>query len=68
MTEQESLDVPITPLGVGIAGQPGKYRLRKMISGGLQCLPAFERSKRRSTAMGPERLSSLPPRKPSYSS
>lgn len=32
MTEQDFLDVPITPLGVGIAGQPGKYRVAKSVA------------------------------------
>lgn len=32
MTEQDFLDVPITPLGIGIASKPGKYLVAKSVS------------------------------------
>ncbi|OCJ04446.1 hypothetical protein A6U87_16575 [Rhizobium sp. AC44/96] len=32
MTQEELSDVPITPLGIGIEGQPGKYRIAKTVN------------------------------------
>ncbi len=32
MTREELSDVPITPLGIGIGGQPGKYRIAKTVN------------------------------------
>jgi hypothetical protein len=32
MTQEELSDVPITPLGIGIEGQPAKYRIAKTVN------------------------------------